>query len=118
MFARVVFALAGLYGLGALIPLYQQAGTTLDYVLLGAVVAWPIMFLLIAWRPAELRLAMIPSVLEKLLWCVTLLVLYRRGTASSADLAAGAIPHGLLGVLFVVAYLRTSRRVTQAPSPG
>jgi hypothetical protein len=116
MFARVVFALAGLYGLGALVPLYQQAGTTLDYGLLGAVAAWQVMFLLIAWRPAELRLAMIPSVLEKLFWCITLGVLYARGSATSVELAGGTIPHGLLGVLFAVAYFRTSRRVIQAPS--
>jgi len=115
MFARVVFALAGLYGLGALIPLYQQASTTLDYGLLGPVVAWQVLFLLIAWRPAELRLAMIPSVLEKAFWCITLVALWSRGSATSAELAGGAIPHGLLGVLFAVAYFRTSRRVTQAP---
>jgi hypothetical protein len=119
MFARVVFALAGLYGFGALVPLYQQAGTTLDYGLLGAVAAWQVMFLLIAWRPAELRLAMIPCVLEKLFWCITLVVLWAHGSATSVELAGGAIPHGLLGVLFAVAYFRTSRRVTQAPpSPG
>jgi hypothetical protein len=119
MFARVVFALAGLYGLGALIPLYQQAGTTLDYGLLGAVAAWQVMFLLIAWRPAELRLAMIPCVLEKLFWCITLLVLWAHGLATSGELAGNTIPHGLLGVLFAVAYFRTSRRVTQAaPIPG
>jgi hypothetical protein len=115
MFARVVFALAGLYGFGALVPLYQQAGTTLDYGPLGAAVAWQVMFLLIAWRPTELRLAMIPSVLEKVFWCITLFVSWERGSATSAELAGGAIPQGLLGVLFAVAYFRTSHRVTQAP---
>jgi hypothetical protein len=114
MFARVVFALAGLYGFGALIPLYQQAGSSTYFGLLGTVAAWQIMFLLIAWRPAELRVAMIPAVLEKLFWCITLGVLYSRGSLTSADLASGTIPHGLLGVLFAVAYFRTSRRVTQA----
>ena len=123
MFARVVFALAGLLGLGALVPLYQQAAGLLGpqpelytYVgLIGTVAAWQVMFLLIAWRPVELRVAMIPAVLEKLFWCVTLFVLYARGSITSADLAGGTIPHGLLGVLFAVAYFRTSRRVTQAP---
>jgi hypothetical protein len=116
MFTRVVFALAGLYGLGTLVPLYQQAGTTLGYETLGAVAAWQIMFLMIAWRPAELRVAMIPSVFEKLFWCITLMVLYARGSATSVELADWAIPQGLLGVLFAVAYFRTSRRVTQAPA--
>ena len=116
MFARVVFAVAGIYGLGTLVPMYQQAGATIDYVLLAAVAAWQVMFLMIAWRPAELRLAMIPSVLEKGFWCVTLIALYARGSVTNAELAGGMIPQGLLGVLFAVAYFRTSRRVTQAPA--
>jgi hypothetical protein len=117
MFARVVFAVAGLFGLGAMIPLYQQAGSPTYYGLLGTVAAWQIMFLLIAWKPAELRSAMIPAVLEKLFWCVTLFVLYSRGSLTSVDLAGGTIPHGLLGVLFAIAYFRTSRRVV-APAPA
>ena len=115
MFARVVFALAGLLGLGALIPLYQQSGSYTYYGLIGTVAAWQIMFLLIAWRPVELRVAMIPAVLEKVFWCITLGVLYSRGSLTTAELAGGTIPHGLLGVLFAVAYFRTSRRVAQAP---
>jgi hypothetical protein len=117
MFTRVVFALAGLLGLGALVPLYQEPGSFTYYGLLGAVAAWQLLFLMIAWRPAELRLAMIPAVLEKLLWVITLVVLYRRGGLTDAELAGGTIPHGLLGVLFAVAYFRTSAVVTQAP-PG
>ena len=112
MFARVVFVLGGLFGLGAMISLYyQQPAPPAYYALLGTVGAWQIMFLLIAWKPVELRPAMIPAVLEKLFWCTTLLVLYSRGSLTSADLAGGTIPHGLLGVLFAIAYFRTSRRV-------
>jgi hypothetical protein len=116
MFSRVVFALGGLFGLGALVPLYQQAGTNAYYGLLGTDAAWQIVFLLIAWRPTELRLVMIPAVLEKLFWVVTLVILYFRGSLTSVELAGGTIPYGLLGVLFAVAYFRTSRRVTQAAS--
>lgn len=114
MFTRVVFALAGLLGFGALVPLYQEPGSPTYYGLLGAVAAWQVLFLMIAWRPAELRLAMIPAVLEKLLWVSTLVILYFRGGLTDVELAGGAIPHGLLGVLFAVAYFRTSVRVTQA----
>jgi hypothetical protein len=117
MFTRVVFALAGILGLGSLVPLYQQAGSFTYYGLLGGVAAWQVLFLMIAWRPVELRLAMIPAVLEKLLWVVTLVVLYTRGVLNDVELATGTIPHGLLGVLFVVAYFRTSVRATQA-RPG
>ena len=114
MFARVVFALGALFGLGQLLPWYQQAGSYAYYALLGTVVAWQLMFLLIAWRPSELRIAMIPAVLEKLFWCVTLAVLYVRGSLASADLLRDAIPNALLGILFTVAYFRTSRRLTHA----
>ncbi len=44
MFARVVFAIAGLVGLGAMIPLYQQNGSATYYALLGTDAAWQIMF--------------------------------------------------------------------------
>jgi hypothetical protein len=116
MFTRVVFALAGLLGLGELVPLYQEPGSYSYYALLGTVAAWQVLFFLIAWRPADLRLAMIPSVLAQLLWVLTLLILYGRGGLSEVQLASGAIPHGLLGVLFVIAYFRTSLRATQ-PRP-
>jgi hypothetical protein len=114
MFTRVLFTLAGLLGLGALVPLYQQPGSPTYYGLLGVVAAWQFLFLLIAWRPAELRLAMIPAVIEKALWVITFVTLYRRGGMTDTDLAAGTIPHGLLGVLFAIAYFRTSARETQA----
>jgi hypothetical protein len=114
MFARVVFAIAGLFGLGQMISLYQQSVSAMYYALLGTLGAWQILFLLIAWKPAELRPAMIPAVFEKLFWCVTLFVLYSRGTLSSTDLAVYVTPNGLLGVLFALAYFRTSRRVPAA----
>jgi hypothetical protein len=117
MFTRIVFALAGILGLGFLVPLYQQPGSFSYYGLLGAVAAWQMLLLMIAWRPVELRLAMIPAVLEKLLWVITLVVLYRRGVLKDVELATNTIPHGLLAVLFVVAYFRTSVRATQA-RPG
>ncbi len=114
MFARVVFAVAGLFGLGQMIPWYQPAGSPTYYALLGTVGAWQILFLLIAWKPTELRPAMIPAVLEKVFWCTTLFVLYSRGSLSSTDLAVGVTPNGLLGVLFALAYFRTSRRMPAA----
>lgn len=117
MFARVVFALAGLFGLGQMIPLYQQGGSPTYYALLGTIGAWQILFFLIAWKPTELRSAMIPAVFEKLFWCVTLFVLYSRASLSSTDLAVSATPNALLGVLFALAYFRTSRRVPAAAPP-
>ena len=115
MFTRVVFALAGLFGLGELIAFSQLPGSFTYYGLVATVAAWQILFFMIAWRPGELRIAMIPAVCEKLFWVVALVVLYTRGALTDKELAGNTIPHGLLGVLFVVAYFRTSKRMTQAP---
>ncbi len=115
MFARIVFAIGGLLGLGAMIPLYQAAGSYTYYGLLGTVGAWQVLFLMIAWQPVQLRLAMIPAVLEKVFWTVTLLVLYGRGALTPVALASAVIPHGLLGVLYAIAFLRTSAEVQQRP---
>jgi hypothetical protein len=114
MFTRVVFALAGIIGLGSLVPLYQQSGSPAYYALVGTVAAWQVLFFMIAWRPAELRVAMIPAVLEKLFWVITIVAIYMRGGMSQTEVATGTIPHALLGVLFIVAYFRTTKRVTQA----
>jgi hypothetical protein len=114
MFARVVFVIGGLFGLGQMISLYQQGSSPTYYALLGTVGAWQILFLLIAWKPTELRSAMIPAVLEKVFWCASFFVLYSRGSLSSTDLAVNATPNGLLGVLFALAYFRTSRRMSAA----
>ena len=64
---------------GSLFLLYQEPGSYTYYGLLGELPRWQFLFLMIAWRPAELRLAMIPAVLEELLWVITLVTLYLRG---------------------------------------
>ena len=97
MFTRVVFALAGIIGLGSLVPLYQQPGSPAYYALVGTVAAWQVLFLMIAWRPAELRLAMIPAVLEKLFWVVTIIAIYMRGGPAVINHVRGNWWRGILG---------------------
>jgi len=41
---------------------------------------------------------------------VTWAYFYLQGQVPAVDFASAAIPHGLLGVLFVIAYLRTPQR--------
>jgi hypothetical protein len=108
-FTRVVFAVAGLFGCAALVPLYRADGNPMYYGLLGAVAAWQVLFLTIAWQPVKLRLAIIPAVLEKLLWVLTFAVLYGQGQITATDLLTATSVHGLLGVLFAIAYFRTPR---------
>jgi hypothetical protein len=106
-FARVVFWIAGSFGLAALIPLYRTPGSPLYYGLLATLVAWQAAFFVIGWNPRQFRLLMIPAVLEKALWMLTLLVLCMKGQTAWSQLAINAATHGLLGVLFVVAFIKT-----------
>jgi len=59
--------------------------------------------------PRRYRWLMIPAVLEKALWMVTLAVLYRKGQVDHRTMAVNAATHGLLGVLFLVAFVVTPK---------
>jgi len=108
-FARVVFWIAGAYGAVVLVPLYRQPGEPIYYGFLATLVAWQIAFFLIGWNPKRFRPLMIPAILEKALWMATLLVFLVRGRITPSQLALNAATHGLLGVLFIVAFIRTPR---------
>jgi hypothetical protein len=51
---------------------------------------------------------MIPAVLEKFGYILTLAVLYFQGRIAAVD-AQAAIPDGLLGILFVAAFVKIGR---------
>jgi hypothetical protein len=108
-FAKIVFWIAAAFGLIAIVPLYLRGGDTLYYGLLAALVAWQAAFFIIGMDPMRFRPLMIPAVLEKLLWIATLTVFLFKGQATATELAANAATHGLLGVLFIVAFLKTSQ---------
>ena len=108
-FARVVFALSGALGLVACAGVYLQPGTPTFFGLIAGVWAWQVAFFLIAWDPRRFRLMMVPAVIEKLVWVATMMVIYLRGQLTAAALASAIVPHGLMGVLFVVAFLKTPR---------
>ena len=75
-FARIVFLIAGIYGILVLTPLYfleQTIGRETPppithpeffYGFLGVALAWQVLFLLIAHNPVRYRPMMIPSILE------------------------------------------------------
>jgi hypothetical protein len=107
-FSRVVFVVAAVFGLYACVRLYFVPGSATYYGLIATVLAWQVAFLLIAADPRRYRPMMIPAVLEKLIWVITFVVLYARGAITSAALARGIVPHGLLGLLFVAAYMLTA----------
>jgi hypothetical protein len=102
--ARIVFWIAGAFGVLALVPLYRTPGNAMYYGLLATLVAWQIAFFIIGWRPRQLRPLMIPAILEKALWMATLLVLLSRGQITRLEVLLNAATHGLLGVLFIIAF--------------
>ncbi len=118
-FARIVFTIAGIWGLVVLAPLYWLADTIgrqypppishpdFYYGFLAITLAWQVAFLLIAADPLRLRSIMIAAMLEKFGYVVTLAVLYAQGYLQLGQ-AAVASPDVVLGLLFVAAFLKTS----------
>src|SRR4051812_45632619 len=118
VFARRVFRIAGIYGLIVLAPLYfMEARIGRDqppaithpeyfYGFLGVGVAWQVAFLLIAREPARLRPMMIPAVLEKATFGIAALSLAWAGRLPQALLVGAGIDL-VLGVLFVIAFVKT-----------
>jgi hypothetical protein len=117
-FARIVFIGAGVWGVVVLIPLYflydisgRQYAPPTDYPhffygFVSVAMAWQIAFLMIGSNPAKFRPLMIPSVVEKLGWVVTLAVLHGQARISTLD-ASAAVPDLLLGILFIAAFAKT-----------
>jgi len=126
-FARIVFTIAGIWGIVVLTPFYWLVDVTgrqypapaeylqFFYGFFSVALVWQIAFLVIGTNPQRFRPLMIPSLLEKLGFVATLAVLYGRGGISAED-AAPAVPDLLLGVLFLVAFMKT-RVQARAPQP-
>ena len=117
-FPKVVFRVAGIWGIVVLTPLYllidltgRRYGVPVDYPqffygFLSVAMAWQFAFLVIASSPARFRPLMIPCVAEKLGHVVGVAVLYGQGRLSAPD-ATAAVPDLILGVLFIVAFAVT-----------
>jgi len=117
-FAKIVFWVAGIWGVLALTPLYfifnmigrnDPPGIThpgFYYGFASVGLAFQVAFFVIAKDPVRLRPMMIPSVLEKFGYGATLLVLYLQNRLRPQDLALGGIDF-LFGVLFLAAFFKT-----------
>ena len=112
-FARKVFAVAGWYGLVAMLPQYFLEGKIgRDYPpaithpenfygFIGVTVAWQLLFLVISRDPVRYRGAIIPAIVEKATFVIAVAVLYAQGRVATVVVAPAAIDL-VLGVLFVV----------------
>lgn len=117
-FARVVYLLAGIYGLLILLPQYLlEAKNDRDfpppithpeyyYGFVGVAVAWQVAFLMMSRDPVRYRPIMIASILEKLGYGLATAVLFTLGRAGGVVLGTGLVDL-LLGALFAVAYVKT-----------
>lgn len=122
-FAKIVFWVAGIWGLLVITPLYfmfdvisrkdpppiTHPGFYYGFVGLG--LAWQIAFLVIARDPARYRPMMIPSVVEKFAYCIAVVVLVMQARMHPSDLVFAGTD-GLLGILFIAAYFATALKKT------
>ena len=119
-FSKVLFWIAGIYGLVAFVPLYfiyDKIGQMdpppithpgFYYGFAGVGLAWQIGFCVIATNPVRLRPMMLPAVLEKFSFGIATVVLYFQQRARTPDLALACIDL-LFGVLFLIAFAQTKQ---------
>jgi hypothetical protein len=117
--ARLIFGAAGIFGVVVIGPMYfledrigQDTPPAIThpeffYGFVGLALAWQIAFLVIAVDPVRYRLMMVPSMLEKFTFAIAVgfLVFKNRAPASVAGFASVDL---ILGILFVIAYLKTA----------
>jgi hypothetical protein len=116
-FAKVVFWIAGVWGILLLTPLYfmfdligRQDPPPIThpqfyYAFVSAAMVWQFVFFVIATDPARFRPMILMSVFEKLGYVLTVVVLYLQGRTTPAR-SVTALPDAVLAVLFIVAFLR------------
>jgi len=123
--ARWIFAVAGIYGILVIAPLYFAAGQIAQndppaithpeyfYGFIGITLAWQVVFLLLARNPVRYRPLMLVSVLEKLAFGVPAIVLFTQQRVKTTTLTFGCVDL-VLGTLFVVAFFLTPRAEASA----
>jgi hypothetical protein len=117
-FAKVVFWLAGILGLLMITPLFFMFDLInakdpppithpgFYYGFVGTAFAWQIAFCFIARDPVRFRPLMIPSMVEKFAYAGVVITLVLQDRMHNSDLVFAGTDF-LLGVLFVLAYLKT-----------
>ena len=117
-FAKVVFRVAGIYGLLILAPIYFMEGRIGQdtppaithpeyfYGFLGAGLAWQVLFLVLSSDPVRYRAMILPSVLEKISYGIALIVLFSQHRLPLSVLAIGSVDW-IFAFLFLAAYFMT-----------
>jgi hypothetical protein len=122
-FAKVVFWIAGIWGLLIVAPLYFMFDLIgrkdpppithpgFFYGFVGLALAWQIALLFIARDPVRYRPLMIPSIIEKFSYGGAVVILVLQARMHSSDLVFAGTDL-LLCVLFVVAYFKATQRTS------
>ena len=122
-FAKIVFWIAGIWGMLVITPLYFMFDLIgrkdpppithpgFFYGFVGLALAWQIAFVFIARDPVRYRPLMIPSIIEKVSFNAAVVILVLQGRMHSSDLIF-ADTDLLLGVLFAAAYFKTPQRAS------
>lgn len=119
-FAKYTFLVAGVLGLLALVPqyfLFEKNGVDFPpainhpeyyFGFVGVAIAFQIVFIIISRDPMKYRQLMLASVVEKFSFGLACIVLLVQGKSMEPILAGGLLDT-LLGVLFIVSYVKTGK---------
>lgn len=117
-FAKIVFLAAGIEGFLILTPIYFMEGKVgrdtppaithpeYFYGFLGVALAWQVLFLLLSTDPLRYRLMILPAILEKVAYGLTLIVLFAGGRLALSAFAIGSMDW-IFAFLFLAAYFKT-----------
>lgn len=118
-FSKWVFLIAGIYGILVTLPLYNETGTAqifppavnhpeYYYGFASAVLAWQVAFIVISRDPLKYRPLMVPAMMEKLVYFISIMALAFQGRVAGAMIGL-AIIDCVLGVLFSISYFLTGK---------
>ena len=117
-FARVVFLIAGIYGVTILAPIYFMEGRIgresppaithpeYFYGFLGPGLSWQILFLMLSRDPLRYRAMILPSVLEKVSYGTALVILFAQHRLLLSVLTISSVDW-IFAALFIAAYVAT-----------
>jgi hypothetical protein len=122
-FARWVFAIAAIYGLLLITPMYfAEAQISRDdppaithpeyfYGFIGVTLAWQLVFVMLARKPLEYRPIMLAAVVEKAAYGIAAVALFLQERVSPLVGVFGIVDL-TLGTLFTVSFYMTRRSTT------
>lgn len=127
--ARIIFLLAGLYGIGVLVPDYFTESwfgvrfpppishAEFFFGFVGVALVFQILFLMVARNPLKHRALMPVCILEKLSYIIPCVVLYAQGRLQPLMLVSAGID-AIWAILFFVAYKKTPQEETYRNAPS